>query len=481
MNLLLSLLSACAGPSPALPDSAADDSAGDDSGVDSGGGSDGDLGTCESSQFGSNTNDYAQGVGLLDGVVYVGGQRACDLAPDGRQVSACSAFVRAVALSNPDTPLWEATLDSSDPEVNDQVRALAVAPDAVYVVGQTDGDLTPPCDPRQGTTPVPSDEGGNAFLVRYPLVPTLGGEGQPQCDWYDLFGTSKMDEALSVAVRGNDLWVTGGTLGTLGSEKFGDEDAFVRHLDLGSNEPPCTYQFGGELFEESMAVVAVDGGALAVGWTGNELQPGVDKGLEDVFVVHVNAACEVQWLRQFGTDAQEAGQGIAVHEEADGWAIYVAGRTEGTMNPDEDVDPSSADNDQFVARMDWDGASMPTGGWVHQWGTDMSDGAGVALTDDQNVYLVGVELGEGDHLPSTGAENIVITSFAHDGSAGETLRLESTDLQTDTAVAATLVGTDLVVAGMTAGLLGADSTEPGETDLRDDALWVRLSTMGVCE
>ena len=480
---LLVALAACSGPSDSNPGEQSDsastgDSGGQDSAVDD---STGELSVCESSQFGSSTDDYAQGVGFLDGIVYVGGQRGCSLADDGRKATSCTAFLRAVDVSDPDTPLWEANLDSSDIDTNDQVRGVAVSEDAVYVVGQTDGDLTPPCEPLTGTTPVAADEDGNAFLIRYPLSPTLGDDGEPLCDWYDLFGTSKMDEALAVAVRGDDLWVTGGTLGTLGDENSGDEDAFVRHVDLAGAEPPCTYQFGGVLFEESMAVATVDGGALAVGWTANELQPGADRGAEDVFVVHVDSACEVQWLRQFGTDSQEAGQGIAVHEEDSGFAIYVAGRTEGAMNPDEDVDPSTADNDQFVARLEWDGTSMPTAGWVHQFGTDTSDGAGVALTDEERVYLIGVELTAGDHLPSSGAENIVITSFAHDGSPGETVRLDSTDGQTDEAVAGTLVGTVLVVAGMTAGTLGSDSTDPGESELRDDALWSRLSTNDSCD
>ncbi len=179
--------------------------------------------------------------------------------------------------------------------------------------------------------------------------------------------------------------------------------------------------------EMSLGVASHRDAIVVVGSTEGRLADG-DAGNRDAFVALFDSSGQLQWTRQFGSDARDWATSVAM---ANG-RIVVAGTTHGAM-PGQSfsgsrLNPPSPDvSDVFVARFTMSGRRE----WLQQFGTaetgngrlGVEEAEGVTLTRNGDVYVTGLTTG---HLNDQRAHGVGEEAFiAKFGASG---RLEWTRL-----------------------------------------------------
>ncbi len=439
--------------------------------------------TATDDAFGSARDDSAQGVAVVDGKVFVGGYQDCERQGEGDRrpgkADDCTAFVRRVDPPGAE-PIWEAGFGTDDPLDNVQVRAVAADDAYVYVTGQTEGQLLLGCT---ALGDVGDDRKGNAFLVVYAHDPVdVDGDGLQDCLVYEVFGDpAETDEALGIAINGDDLWVVGGTYGVIGAATAGNEDVFIRHYDVAdlAADPPTaptwTEQMGSNMFEELMAVAATADGVYAVGQTLGNFD-GPSNGANDAIVVHLAPDRSFGWKRQVGTIQEDAAQAVSVRVDGGVTAIFFGGRTQGELVAGEQTVGAYPD-DAWLMRLDWDHASAPVVVWSHQFGTGNGDLVQAMVSDDDGVHAIGAGNGEGaDHMAATTTEQAYVWSFDLDGGTAVTLELGDPDYS-DQALGAALTSAALYLVGETQGELTehVSAPAPDELGFARNAFWIEMA------
>ncbi len=103
----------------------------------------------------------------------------------------------------------------------------------------------------------------------------------------------------------------------------------------------------------------------------------------DIFVTHYNAAGKQQWVRRFGSTADDFGNAVAVDPKGN---IYITGAYTYSMPMDKDTLKFGGDFDIFVAKLD----SKGTVQWARSAGWHASDFAtAVAADKDGNCVIAG--------------------------------------------------------------------------------------------
>jgi len=150
------------------------------------------------------------------------------------------------------------------------------------------------------------------------------------------------------------------------------------------------------------------------------------------------------------------GAGIAQDIDANG-NIYVTGRINGTYPGQTGVGA----NDVLIQKFSSTGAEI----WTHQFGTSANDaGLGVAF-NGTNVYVVGYVEGTLPGQNGYGLYDAFIKKYDEDGNEIWTRQFGTTG--NDFAYSAIVYGTDIIIAGTTAGELG------GQTSIGDDDAYIR--------
>jgi hypothetical protein len=219
-------------------------------------------------QFGTDSGDYARGVGVTaTGTVYLAGSTRGTL-PAQTSAGAEDAFIARYSSSG--TLNWTRQFGTVGV---DQVMALSVESTGdSYIAGSTTGPLS-------GQTHA---GGVDAFVMKY----DSGGTWQ----WTRQFGTGGDEEGLAVHVDwGGNAFVAGYTTDTLPEQTtVGQRDAFVTKYDV-SGTLGWTRQFGTQE-DDSAAGVGADmaGNAYVAGYTGGEF-PGETRagGVQDTFVKQI--------------------------------------------------------------------------------------------------------------------------------------------------------------------------------------------------
>ena len=197
-----------------------------------------------------------------------------------------------------------------------------------------------------------------------------------EVQWSQQFGTQGVyDRARGVAndAAGNVI-VTGSTTGVLGSASQGESDIYLMELS-GEGEQLWVRQFGTDADDAgSRVVVDHNGDIVLLGWTRGELGD-ESFGGHDMIVAKYAADGDIRWLRQLGTAEQERGHDVVV-DESNG--VYVSGT--GDLGGS-----GSEDADVFVCKIDPDGELL----WNLSYGAE-GDYVGLALAlDEQGGILVG--------------------------------------------------------------------------------------------
>lgn len=127
-------------------------------------------------------------------------------------------------------------------------------------------------------------------------------------------------------------------------------------------------------------------------------------GANDIFVCKLDSTGNFVWAKQMGGTGVDVGSAIAVDASGN---VHIAGGFEGTA----DFDPGSGTSnltasggpDVFVSKLDASGNFV----WaIRMGGTNVEDGASVAVDAAGNVYTTGYFQGTADFDPGAGATNL---------------------------------------------------------------------------
>jgi hypothetical protein len=188
------------------------------------------------------------------------------------------------------------------------------------------------CGIVQGTFPGQISSGNeDAFLAKYD---TAGNQV-----WLRQFGTTGFDSANAVATdNGGNVYVAGE------SDSSDGVGVFLAKYDTAGNQLWIRqFESGGGDVAQAVATAAT-GQVYVAGRTFGTFAGQMSPGLPDVFVARYDLEGNQISIRQFGTDAFDAGWGVATDHLGD---VYVGGQTNGTFSGE----TSAGDNDAFLAKL----------------------------------------------------------------------------------------------------------------------------------
>ncbi len=364
----------------------------------------------------------------------------------GRRVLAATvvvACVAAAACGSSDgeaeplaefSNLWRVQIGSSGSETS---YGVAATPNGeVVITASTEGNLA---GENQGQRDV--------FLARY--------SKELNQLWALQTGGESNDSPLGVSVAPDgSIYVGGFTDGDFAGPNQGSADVWLARFDGDGNELWRT-QFGSDQWDRGFDVSAFDGGAYISGYSAGTLDPDTYLGGFDGFAARFDAEGNQQWVRQFGTDTTDWGQGSALAPDG---GLYVTGYTEGDFGG-----PNAGDKDLFVVRLSPDGEQE----WVTQLGSDALDWTqGVGLGPDGSVLVAGST--EGSFARGLGGErDMIVVSLNAEGK--EQWRWQSGFTDLDSGFEVRFVDNQIVVTGTIDNLTLPEFPETGEysSDLPD--------------
>jgi len=309
-------------------------------------------------------------------------------------------------------------------------RAIALDPNGnVYAVGSTTDSLG-------GTYRGGLDD---AFLARW----SAGTSGAAAFSVN--IGTSGDDIAYGVATDAQGyVYVTGTTSGTFpGAVNAGGYDAFLAKFD-GNANLLWVHQFGTSGNDAGYAVAVTPAGSPVVTGQTSGALAGSNAGQNDLFVgLFDPASGNPVWLKQRGTTGDEAAYAVAV--DPNGWFVYVAGGTTGSLGFNFS---NAGGSDAFLLQYTVSGGNV---GFSRQIGTSGTDIAyGVSVDANENVYMAGTSNGSLGG-PSSGLFDVFTAKYDLNGNQLWVRQLGSSGDEVARAVVAS--GSVLYVVGGTTGAL----------------------------
>ena len=192
--------------------------------------------------------------------------------------------------------------------------------------------------------------------------------------WRNDYGTDRQDygRALAVDTSGNSF-LGGQTYGDYGAPHQGGYDAFVTKIDSDGNEV-WVAQYGSDATDRINGVaIGPTGDIYAVGQTYGVIEPGASAGAS--FVTKIGADGTYQWTRQFGGDEGAVAEAVTVDRTG---AVWITGKA--------NVPGTTFLSDVFIRRFTDDGQEI----WADYLFSDARDiGYGIAVDDDLTCYIAG--------------------------------------------------------------------------------------------
>ncbi|MCF8297063.1 MAG: SBBP repeat-containing protein [Saprospiraceae bacterium] len=305
--------------------------------------------------------------------------------------------------------------------INDDNWGYSITTDAngnVYSTGFFTGTVD--FDPGAGTANLTSVGNRDIFIQK------LNSTGNLL--WAKQIGGTSYDYGISIKTDASgNVYTTGsfsGTvdfdpgIGTVNLTSVGNADIFIQKLDPAGNLL-WVKQMGGIYDDEGYSITTDAAGNLYT--TGIfrgtvDFDPGVgttnliSAGLDDVFILKLDTAGNLLWVKQMGGSSTD--QVYSITTDAAG-NIYTTGFFSGTADFDPGIGitnlTSAGIDDIFIQKLNSAGNLL----WAKQMGGTSYD-FGMSITTDAagNVYTTGSFFGTADFDPGTGITNL--TSAVYD-------------------------------------------------------------------
>ncbi|HSR12984.1 MAG TPA: SBBP repeat-containing protein [Thermodesulfobacteriota bacterium] len=255
------------------------------------------------------------------------------------------------------------------------------------------------------------------------------------------FGSSGDDQVTRIKVDSSgNVFIAGFTTGTVGTNSFGGEDAFLVKTD-NTGRVLWKLQWGTAADDQANDVkIDSSGNAYVVGFTGGNLG-GTNLGGMDAFLTIVNPSGAITKTVQWGTSGGDAAYGVALDSSGN---IFVAGSTGGTLGAS-----SSGGADAFLTRFDASGNIKAP---HTQWGTASAEiVTGADVDGSGNVYVAGYTSG---NLGGTafGNNDAFMTKLNASGTVVKTVQWGTGSDDVPNRI--TVMGNSAYIAGYTFGSLG---------------------------
>lgn len=266
------------------------------------------------------------------------------------------------------------------PGANEEADAVAVdSLENIYIAGYTRGNAVAP---NAGEYDI--------FVAKY------SADGGHQ--WTRQLGGTGDDRTGAITTDGaGNVYVSGGTSGSLGGPNAGQRDAFVAKLDA-AGELLWTRQLGAASEEYSHSVAADGAGNVFIAGTTDGAWAGANAGARDAFLANFDGAGNLLWTRQLGSDGQDGGLAVSAGGP---YGVFLTGETTG------DLGAVHGGYDAFVANYDLSGNLK----WTRQFGTNRTDkGSGVSFDGLGNLYFSGFTTG-GLAGPSAGEFDVFLAKL----------------------------------------------------------------------
>ena len=201
-------------------------------------------------------------------------------------------------------------------------------------------------------------------------------------------GTAGIDLVFSsTADSEGNVYVGGGTSGSLAGPKLGPKDAWLAKLDSNGNQL-WSEQFGTAGIESVWAIANDGSNIYVVGDTSGNLG-NTNQGGRDVYLTKFDSDGNQLWIQQFGTSKMDLSYAVTTDSRGH---IYINGFTYGDLgglnnntgqnffnNTEAKFSAFVPTGDSFVAKFDSDGNQL----WIQQFGTvEVEDSYGVAVDKD---------------------------------------------------------------------------------------------------
>nr|MDJ0796437.1 SBBP repeat-containing protein [Calothrix sp. MO_167.B12] len=233
-------------------------------------------------------------------------------------------------------------------------------------------------------------------------------------------GTAGVDYLFSssVDVEGN-LYVGGGTDGSLAGQNLGARDAWLSKYDSNGNQL-WSKQFGTNRAELVFDIATHSSNVYVTGNTTGGLGDNTNQGGVDVYLAKYDSDGNQEWIQQFGSLTFEDYTSVTTDTSGN---IYLSGHTVGSLGGDaknfgqvlgQGVDGGAPSTDPYVFKFDSDGNEL----WRTQLGTvTLDDSWGLAIDQDGNVFLGGNTKGDfgGENASSAGEYDAWLVKLNQDG------------------------------------------------------------------
>ncbi|MGK7901817.1 MAG: SBBP repeat-containing protein [Hormoscilla sp.] len=238
--------------------------------------------------------------------------------------------------------------------------------------------------------------GSDAWVAKY--------DGQGNQLWIQQLGTAGDDNSYGVATDGSgNIYIAGGTTGSLGGSNAGSYDAWVAKYD-GQGKQLWVKQLGTSEEDKSWGIAASDSGNVYItGRTKGALEGG-NAGSFDAWVAKYDSEGNQQWIKQLGSSGADYSYGVAVDSSGN---VYITGRTTGSLGGS-----NAGGFDAWVAKYDSEGNQQ----WVKQLGTSANEFAfAVAVDGSSNVYISGCTQGGLAGSSNAGGWDAWVAKYDSDG------------------------------------------------------------------
>jgi len=210
-------------------------------------------------------------------------------------------------------------------------------------------------------------------------------------------GTAGVDYLFSSSVDADgNLYVGGGTDGSLAGQNLGARDAWLSKYDSNGNQL-WSKQFGTDKAELVFDIATHGSNVYVTGNTTGELGDNTNQGGVDVYLAKYDSDGNQEWIQQFGSLTFEDYTSVTTDTSGN---IYLSGHTIGSLGGDaknfgqvlgQGVDGGAPSTDPYVFKFDSDGNEL----WRTQLGTvTLDDTWGLAIDQDGNVFLGGNTKGD---------------------------------------------------------------------------------------
>lgn len=308
-------------------------------------------------QFGTSNEEYVRNF-VIDqsGYVYVSGNTKGIM--NDKDFGKTDGFIIKVdSLGN---TIWSRQFGSKEDE---DIQFSAIDSEgSVYITGSTRGNL--------GFSNVGKED---VFIVKY------SNEGKKI--WTKQFGTDSTDIAMGIFIdKKGYLYITGETLGKLGENSFGGQDAFIMQLD-NNGKQLYIKQFGTSERDACSSITGDNKGNIYVAGSTFGNIGSKNKGLMDGFIGHFTDEGKIVNYGQLGSEGFDFFTCILVDQENN---VYVGGTTAGNF-----AGQHLGEGDCFILKMNSQGKLF----WNKQFGTNKHDGVKAIAFDpkaNNNILVSGL-------------------------------------------------------------------------------------------